>query len=175
MDKISRKQFIGISAAAFASVAVPANAINKAAGFLIHGSELYGKRYLTFNCIIRVNQIEVSRNKNVGEDERALHTPAKMKQFRSAIQKGYPGAKITWAFSWLALHDESSDYKEIRKLAVEYYHKYGDEITFIPGAYFANAYNTREQVNLDLTEALEKITGIVGGGYRPESIVAGFL
>jgi len=175
MDKISRKQFIGVSAAALASLAAPASAIDKAAGLFTPPAELLGKRYLTFNCIVRVNQIEVSRNKNVGEDERALHTPAKMKQFRAAIQKGFHGAKITWAFSWLALHDESSTYKEIRKLAVEYYHKYGDEITFIPGAYFANAYNTREQVNLDLTEALVRITDIVGSGYRPKSIVAGFL
>jgi hypothetical protein len=30
---------------------------------------LTGNRYLTFNAVIRVNQIEVSRNKNAGEDE----------------------------------------------------------------------------------------------------------
>jgi hypothetical protein len=175
MDKISRKQFIGVSAAALAAMAAPVNLLGKANHLFNPAAKLFGSRYLTFNCIVRVNQIEVARNKNVGHDERALHTPAKMKQFRGAIEKGFPGAKITWAFSWLALHDESSDYKEIRNLAVEYIHKYGDELTFIPGAYFANAYNTREQVNLDLTEALAKITDIVGGGYRPESIVAGFL
>jgi hypothetical protein len=32
-------------------------------------SKLMGNRFLTFNTIIRVNQIEVSRNRNVGEDE----------------------------------------------------------------------------------------------------------
>ena len=29
-----------------------------------------GNRFLTFNAVIRVNQIEVARDKNVGEDER---------------------------------------------------------------------------------------------------------
>jgi hypothetical protein len=113
---------------------------------------LMGHRFLTFNSVIRVNQIEVSRDKNVGFDERALHTPSGVIAFRRAIENGFPGARITWAFSWLALHDTTSDYREIRKLVVGYHYKYGDEITFIPGAYFANAYNTTEQVNKDLHE-----------------------
>lgn len=36
---------------------------------------LKANRFLTFNTIIRVNQIEVTRDKSVGADERALHTP----------------------------------------------------------------------------------------------------
>ena len=50
-----------------------------------------------------------------------------------------------------------------------------DEITFIPGAYFSNMYNTREQVNRDLHEGLKRVSEIVGDGYRPLSVVAGFL
>jgi len=134
-----------------------------------------GHRFLTFNSIIRVNQIEVSRNKNVGEDERSLHTPLRVRAFRNAITKAFPGAKITWAFSWLALHDTTPDYIKIRELVVGYHYKYGDEITFIPGAYFANAYNTTELVNQDLHEGLAKVSEIVGKGYRPQSVVAGFL
>ena len=88
---------------------------------------------------------------------------------------GFPGARITWAFSWLALHDTTADYNEIRELVVGYHYKYGDEITFIPGAYFANAYNTTEQVNKDLHEGLAKVSEITGNGYRPLSVVAGFL
>jgi hypothetical protein len=136
---------------------------------------LTGHRFLTFNTVIRVNQIEVARDKNVGEDERALHTPTKVIQFRSAIEAGFPGARITWAFSWLALHDSSPEYVKIRELVVSYHYKYGDEITFIPGAYFANAYNSTEQVNRDLHEGLAKVTEITGNGYRPRSVVAGFL
>ena len=136
---------------------------------------LMGHRFLTFNTIIRVNQIEVSRNKNVGEDERSLHTPARVIAFRNAIEAAFPGAKITWAFSWLALHDTTANYSKIRELVVGYHYKYGDEMTFIPGAYFANAYNTTEQVNNDLHDGLAKVSEIVGKGYRPLSVVAGFL
>lgn len=136
---------------------------------------LIGNRFLTFNSIIRVNQIEVSRDKNVGEDERALHTPARVIAFRKALADGFPGGKMTWAFSWLALQDTSANYREIRRLVINYHHQYGDEITFIPGAYFANAYNTTEQVNRDVHDALNIITKIVGKGYRPKSIVAGFM
>jgi hypothetical protein len=136
---------------------------------------LMGNRFLTFNAVIRVNQIEVSRDRNVGNDERSLHTPAVVIKYREAIEKGFPGARITWAFSWLALHDTTSDYRTIRQLVVGYHNRFGDDITFIPGAYFANAYNSIEQVNRDLHEGLAKVSEIVGGGYRPKSVVAGFL
>ena len=136
---------------------------------------LIGNRFLTFNTVIRVNQIEVSRNKNLGEDERRLHTPDRVIKFREAIAAGFQGAKISWAFSWLALHDTSANYRKIRELVVGYHHKYGDEITFIPGAYFANAYNSTEQGNKDLHEGLVKVSEMVGNNYRPLSVVAGFL
>jgi uncharacterized protein DUF3863/uncharacterized protein DUF3864 len=136
---------------------------------------LMGHRFLTFNTVIRVNQIEVARNKNVGADERESHTPERVKAFRKAIEDGFPGGRITWSFSWLALQDTSVAYTEIRKLVVGYHHQYGDELTFIPGAYFANAYNTTDQVNKDVHDALKIIENMVGGGYRPLSIVAGFM
>lgn len=139
------------------------------------GIPLMGNRFLTFNTVIRVNQIEVARDRNVGRDERHLHTPEKVIGFREAIEKGFPGSRITWAFSWLALHDTTTNYKAIRDLVVGYHHRYGDEITFIPGAYFANAYNSTEQVNRDLKEALEIISDMTGNAYRPNSVVAGFL
>ncbi|OFY57743.1 MAG: hypothetical protein A2X04_17670 [Bacteroidetes bacterium GWF2_41_9] len=136
---------------------------------------LMGNRFLTFNTVIRVNQIEVTRNRNEGVDERDVHSPERVTAFRNAVEEGFPGARITWAFSWLALHDTSSNYRKIRQRVVSYHQKYGDEITFIPGGYFANAYNSTTQVNRDLHEALTKVSEIVGNGYRPKSIVAGFL
>ncbi|WP_186292616.1 DUF3863 domain-containing protein [Mucilaginibacter corticis] len=136
---------------------------------------LIGHRFLTWNAVIRLNQIEVTRDRNVGVDERSLHTPERVKAYREAIAKGMPGGKITWALSWLALKDTSANYRAIHKLMAEYHKKYGDEVTFIPGGYFANAYNTRAQVNLDLHDALQMVSRIVGNGYRPKSIVAGFL
>jgi hypothetical protein len=136
---------------------------------------LMGHRFLTFNAVIRVNQIEVSRDKNVGEDERALHTPERVIKYRQAIEAGFPGARITWALSWLALNDTTADYSKIRDLVVEYNKKYGDDITFLPGAYFANAYNTIAQVNRDLHDGIALVSKMTGGNFRPKSVVAGFL
>ena len=82
---------------------------------------------------------------------------------------------MTWSFSWLALKDQRPNYRELKKLVVSYHEQYGDEITFIPGGYFANMYNTREQVNRDLHEGLQMVSDMVGGGYRPQSVIAGFL
>jgi hypothetical protein len=137
--------------------------------------ELMGHRYLTLNTVIRVNQIEVARDRNAGLDEHEVHTPEAVIAFRNAVEAGFPGARITWSFSWLALHDTTSNYRKIRELVAGYHHQYGDDVTFIPGAYFANAYNTREQVNKDLHDGLAKVSEMVGKGFRPKSIVAGFL
>ena len=134
-----------------------------------------GQRFLTLNTIVRVRQIEVSRDQAHGPDESSVHTPAEARTFREAIDKAWPGARITWAFSWLALHDERDSYRDLRELVVSYHHKFGDEITFIPGAYFSNMYNTRDQVNRDLSDGLRRVSEIVGNGYRPKSVVAGFL
>lgn len=138
-------------------------------------SQLMGTRFLTLNTIVRVNQIEVARDTNHGEDESSVHSPAEARVFREAIEKAWSGARITWAFSWLALHDTRENYQSLRDLIVSYHKKFGDEITFIPGSYFANMYNTREQVNLDLRDGLKRVSEIVGDGYRPKSVVAGFL
>ena len=136
---------------------------------------LMGNRFLTFSTVVRVHQIEVARDKALGADESSVHTPKEARAFREAIETGWPGARITWAFSWLALKDQRPNYRELRELVVSYHKKYGDEITFIPGGYFSNMYNTREQVNRDLHEGLEMVSDMVGGGYRPRSVIAGFL
>ena len=136
---------------------------------------LKNARIVTINCIIRVNQIECARDRNVGFDEAALHTPEVMKRFRDAVTAGMPNARITWAFSWLALHDQRPNYVKLREMAVEYHRTLGDEITFIPGGYFAPMYSSREQVNRDIHEALEIIKNMVGDGYCPKCLVGGFL
>jgi hypothetical protein len=82
---------------------------------------------------------------------------------------------MTWAVSWLALVDDRKEYKEARKLLASYHDKYGDEITFIPGGYFAPMYNTREQIKVWNHEGLAKVSEMVGGGYRPQCLVAGFM
>ncbi len=141
----------------------------------VKGINLMGNRFFTLNTIVRVNQIEATRDSVHGEDESSIHSPEAAKEFRETIEEAWPGARITWAFSWLALNDQSDKYKAIRSLVVSYYRKFGDEITFIPGGYFANMYNSREQVNKDLHDGLQLVSKMVGNGYRPNSVVAGFL
>jgi hypothetical protein len=131
------------------------------------------KRYLTINCIIRKNQIEVARDKFIGQDETLLHSVDSVDRLANMIRSGFPEAQITWAFSWLALFDQSERYIAIRKRVLEYQNQFGDEITFIPGGFFANRYNTREQINLDLDEACDYIT--TWTNHPPRSIIAGFL
>jgi hypothetical protein len=137
--------------------------------------QLMGNRFLTFASVVRVNQIEVSRDEHRGVDESTVHSPREARILREAIADAWPGARMTWAFSWLALHDERENYRDLRKLIVSYHKKYGDEITFIPGAYFSPMYNSREQTNKDLHEGLKKVSEMVGNGYRPQAVIGGFM
>jgi hypothetical protein len=138
-------------------------------------TQLIGNRFFTLCSLIRVRQIEVSRNVAYGPDESSLHTAAAARLFRETVNKTWPEARITWAFSWLALKDQRQNYQELKELVVSYHKKYGDEITFLPGGFFANMYNSREQVNRDLHDGLQMVSDMVGGGYRPLSVIAGFL
>jgi hypothetical protein len=147
---------------------------NKSQGNAEKDLQLMGNRFFTFATIVRVNQIEVSRDRNEGVDESAIHTPDGARLFRQTIEKCWPEARITWAFSWLALQDQRQNYKDLRDLVVSYHKKYGDEITFIPGAYFSPMYNSREQTNRDMHEGLQMVSEMVGGGYRPLAVIGGF-
>ena len=132
-------------------------------------------RFFTFVGLVRVNQIEVTRDRNLGNDEAKEHTVEAVRSMRDHLEQAFPGARMTWAFSLLALQDQRDNYKAIRAQVVEYHRKLGDEITFIPGAYFAPMHNSREQVNRDLHDGLKLVSDMVGDGYRPRSVVAGFL
>jgi hypothetical protein len=134
-----------------------------------------GGRFFTFNTVVRVNQIEVSRELSIGNDERERHTLKNVQAFRKAVYDGWPEARITWAFSWRSLHSLAPNYAAIRRFARKCHEQYGDDVTFIPGAFFANAYNSREQVNRDLHEGLATVSEMMGGGFRPKSVIAGFL
>jgi len=176
---MTRRRFIqAISSAGAAAAVWPCRVAlvgGRLAGAAQSVQELMGNRFFTFNSVVRVNQIETSRDVTNGEDESSIHTAAEARALREAVGKGWPGARMTWSFSWLALKDQRPNYRELKKLVVSYHEQYGDEITFIPGGYFANMYNTREQVNRDLHEGLQMVSDMVGGGYRPQSVIAGFL
>lgn len=132
-------------------------------------------RFLTHMSVVRVNQIEVSRNRNLGQDESALNSPAHIRSRREAFARGWPDGRMTWAVSWLALHDDRPAYREARRLLASFHDRYGDEITFIPGGYFAPMYNTRAEIRATIHQALGLVTRMVGSGYRPQSLVAGFM
>jgi len=162
---------LGVTCGGYAQLPLATNQITNA-----HPTaSLLGKRVLTFVSVIRVNQIEVSRNRNAGADEADQHTVEGVRSLRDHFARAFPGGRMTWAFSWLALQDQRENYQAIRKQIVEYHRQFGDEITFIPGAYFAPMYNSREQVNKDLHDALQLVSEMVGGGYRPQCVIAGFL
>ena len=82
---------------------------------------------------------------------------------------------MTWAISWLALNDTRAEYIQARRLLASYHDRYGDEITFIPGGYFAPMYNTREQIRTTIHNALQLVSNMAGNGYRPQSLIAGFM
>jgi hypothetical protein len=132
-------------------------------------------RFLTHVSIVRVNQIEVTPEKSIGEDEAKDNRPELIRARRDAFERGWPGGKMTWAISWLALKDDRKEYQEARKLLASFHDRYGDEITFIPGGYFAPMYDTRERNRQTIHKALGSVSAMVGGGYRPECLVAGFM
>ena len=172
----SRREFLSALAAAVPTLALG----RRSAGSLESDAEgisraLLGNRFLTFATVVRVNQIEASRDKSIGQDERTVHTPEAVTTFRSAFERGWPGGRLTWALSWQALNDSSYNYEKIRTLVAGYHRHFGDEVTFIPGGYFANAYSSREQVNRDLHDGIALASAVVGSGYRPKCVIAGFL
>jgi hypothetical protein len=139
------------------------------------GESLLRGRFVTHVSIVRVNQIEVTPNHSIGEDEAADNSPDHIRSRREAFARGCPGGKMTWAISWLALNDTRQEYKDARRLLASYHEQYGDEVTFIPGGYFAPMYDTREHIRGTIHKALQSISQMVGNGYRPECLVAGFM
>ena len=167
----TRREFLGTATGAAASLALAGGASSAVAAAT---SPLRG-RFLTHVSVVRVNQIEVTPTHSIGEDEAADNTPAHIRSRREAFERGCPGGRMTWAISWLALNDNRQQYKDARRLLASYHDRYGDEITFIPGGYFAPMYDTREHNQETIHQALRLIAAMVGNGYRPQSLVAGFL
>ncbi|MGO9336980.1 MAG: DUF3863 domain-containing protein [Terracidiphilus sp.] len=132
-------------------------------------------RFVTHVSIVRVNQIEVTPDRSIGEDEAADNRPARIRSRRDAFARGCPDGRMTWAISWLALNDTRQEYKDARRLLVSYHERFGDEITFIPGGYFAPMFDTREHNRETIHKALRLISEMVGNMYRPECLVAGFM
>jgi Domain of Unknown Function with PDB structure (DUF3863)/Domain of Unknown Function with PDB structure (DUF3864) len=174
----TRREFLGRAAASAGALTLASPLANASAEIALTPAEpstpLRG-RFVTHVSVVRVNQIEVTRTHNIGEDEAPLNSPDHIRSRRDAFARGCPDGRMTWAISWLALIDNRQEYKDARRLLVSYHDRYGDEITFIPGGYFAPMYNTREETRETIREALQMISKMVGNGYRPECLVAGFM
>jgi hypothetical protein len=131
--------------------------------------------FLTHISVVRVNQIEVSPTRSIGQDEASDNSPDRIRSRREAFARGCPDGRMTWAISWLALHDDRQEFREARRLLASFHDRYGDEITFFPGGYFAPMYATREEIRVTIHRALRLISNLAGNGYRPQSLVAGFM
>ena len=158
----SRRQFLKQSLALPVAAALPPT------------SPMRG-RYLTHISIVRVNQIEVTPTRNIGQDESIDNRPERIRSRRDAFAAGCPGGRMTWAISWLALQDTRKEYQEARRLLASFHDRYGDEITFIPGGYFAPMYETRDHVRQTIHTALGQVSTMVGNSYRPQCLIAGFM
>jgi alpha-L-fucosidase len=133
-------------------------------------------RYINFMTTVRVQPWENTRTRSHGTwMERSQHTPEIALKMRKSLAEAFPGARMTWGWSWHALVDPAPNYVELRKLMAEIQKQYGDEITLYPGVYFENKFNTIEQSKKDLHDGLELVSKMVGDGYRPKSVLAGIM
>ena len=136
---------------------------------------LLGNRFLTLCIMIRTTPWEVSRDVKLNKQEESkFHTLKVVRDLREAFAMNNPDGRLTWGFTLNALEDKRPNYVDIRKYIVECQQKYSDEVTYFPG-YFPALYLPRERVNREISEAIQIISTIVGGGYRPKCIIGGFL
>ena len=137
--------------------------------------QLKGGRFVTLCIMIRTTPWEVSRDVKLHpREEGDWHTLESVKAIRKAFAKNNPDGRLTWGFTLNALEDQRQNYKDIRAFVAKCQHQYGDEVTYFPG-YFPALYLPRKRINKEISEALDLITGFVGNGYRPKSIIGGFL
>lgn len=170
----TRRKFLGRAAATASALALQSPISSEPPAAAKPFSPLRG-RFLTHVSVVRVNQIEVSPTRSIGKDESPANSPTHIRSRREAFARGCPSGKMTWAVSWLALNDTRKEYVEARRLLASYHDRFGDEITFIPGGYFAPMYNSRRQIQATIHQALHLVSKMVGNNYRPQSLIAGFM
>ena len=175
---MKRRSFIRNTALTSAGLIAGTNLLEGSSNRLIHGGlphSILGHRFVTLCIMIRTTPWEVSRDVKLHpRDESKWHTLDGVRSMREAFAQNNPDGRLTWGFTMNALEDKRKNYCEIRDYAVECQQKYGDEVTYFPG-YFPAMYLPRERVNREISEALQTISGFVGNGYRPQSIIGGFL
>lgn len=136
---------------------------------------LLGNRFVTLCIMIRTSPWEVSRDVKLHpRDESKWHSLEGVRAMREAFALHNPSGRLTWGFTMNALEDKRKNYRQIRAYAAECQEKFGDEVTYFPG-YFPAMYLPRERVNNEITQAIQIIGDFVGKGYRPQSVIGGFL
>lgn len=175
---MKRRSFIRNTALTGAGLIAGTNLLKGSQNNLISGGlplSILGNRFVTFCIMIRTTPWEVSRDVKLHpRDEAKWHTLDGVRSMREAFAQNNPDGRLTWGFTLNALEDKRKNYCEIRNYAMECQQKYGDEVSYFPG-YFPAMYLPRERVNREITEAIEIISDFVGDGYRPQSIMGGFL
>jgi len=174
-----RRMFIKDTALSGAGLLAGSRVLNAMpAGLLTPGGApipLFGGRFVTFCIMIRTTPWEVSRDVKLHpRDEASWHTLEGVRAMRNAFAANNPNGRLTWGFTLNALEDKRKNFLEIREYAAACQAKYGDEVTVFPG-YFPAMYLPRERINKELSEALQIISGFAGKGYRPQSVIGGFL
>ncbi len=137
--------------------------------------KLIGNRFLTLCIMIRTTPWEVSRDvRLIDRDESPIHTLEIVQRLSRTVRRAVPNGRITWGFTLNALEDTRPNYVDIRKFVADCQKEYGDEVSYFPG-YFPALYLPRQRVNTEISEALQIISNMVGGGYRPKAVIGGFL
>jgi hypothetical protein len=172
---MNRRKFIKNTSAISAGLMAYPYISNLHAANNIMITPLTGGRFVTLCIMIRTTPWEVSRDVKLHpRDEVEYHTLDYVRSLREAFSKNNPEGRLTWGFTLNALEDQRKNFREIRDYAVYCKENFGDEISYFPG-YFPAMYLPRKRVNKEMTEAIQIITDFVGNGYRPESIIGGFL
>jgi hypothetical protein len=175
---MNRRTFLAATAMGGAGLLTGSPSLQAAGNSLISSSpirSLRGNRFVTLCIMIRTTPWEVSRDVKLHpRDESTWHTLEGVRAMREAFARANPDGRLTWGFTLNALEDKRKNYCQIRDYAVECHARFGDEVSYFPG-YFPAMYLPRERVNREISEAIEIISYFVGGGYRPQSIIGGFL
>ena len=167
---LTRRQFIAGAAASAASIALADPTENLAPASPLRG------RFLTHVSVVRVNQIEVTPTRSIGQDEAADNRPERIRSRREAFARGCPDGKMTWAISWLALNDTRTAIPGSAPTA-------GRLITIatatrspsFPAATSRRCTTRASTIAQTIHTALGMISNMVGGGYRPQCLVAGYM
>src|SRR5580698_4809165 len=93
----TRREFLGRAAATSLALAGTAGNLQAVA---VEPSPLRG-RFVTHVSVVRVNQIEITPDHSIGEDEAIDNRPEHIRSRRDAFSEGCPGGRMTWAISWL--------------------------------------------------------------------------